>query len=194
MSRRRLSVLLTPVLLLAATLFGCDPRAQAPDVLPTSPEHGPLAALSVSEAEYTLVEDPLLPGLSAEDLTTSELIGATGGQLSLLGHTLTVPAGAVRAPTLFTITVLASGYVEVDLSAAVGLLDVGSKGFAKPVPVSLTYSRATNLKKHDKPFVARIHSVDDYSDLEPLESTIDAETQTVTAYLDHFSRYCLATP
>lgn len=186
---------LLPILLLAVT--ACDP-SDGGQPTPTSPEPllGSLLG-SDSEQKFTLLQDPLLPGITSA-LSESALIGYGGGSLGLLGHTITVPKGAVTEPTLFTLTVLPTGYVEVDLRATVtsllGTIDVGSRGFKKLVPVSLTYSRATNVSDPSKIKVLRIHSLLGYDDYEVLPTTVNYTAKTATAKLDHFSRYTLAIP
>src|SRR5690606_21121475 len=104
---------------------------------------------------------------------------------------LTVPLGAVSQPTLFVLTVLPTGNVEVYLlgtrSTLLGLLNIGSLGFSEPVPVTLTYSRSTNVTDPSKLFVLRAKGL--FGQPQPLPSTVDTVTQTVTADLDHFSRY-----
>jgi len=186
-----------PVLLLAVT--ACEQVGDPTAAVAPSSAQPLLGALLGGESvqSYTLVKDPLLPGIT-QSVSTGSLIGLSGGSISLLGHTLTVPAGAVTSPTLFTLTVLPTGYVEVDLLATVnsllGVLDFGSKGFAKPVPVTLTYSRATNVASPSKLKVLRIKSLLGYGQYEVMPSTVDTYKKTVTAPLDHFSRYTLAYP
>src|SRR5690606_11105780 len=112
---------------------------------------------------------------------------------------LLVPPGAVSQPTLFSLVVLPTGYVEVELGAVVNSLlglvfDVGEQGFLKPVPVTLSYSGATNVSDPSGLQIARVNSLLGYRNLEALPSTVDPQAQTVTAHLDHFSRYLLVRP
>ena len=148
---------------------------------------------------YTLVKEPLLPNLS--ELKISKLIGLEGGSLQLLGHTVQVPLGAVTKPTLFTLVVLPTGYVEVDLGATtlslLGLIDVGSQGFGgKLVPVTLSYSRATNVSSANAPKlkVLRLNGLIGYRDFQVMPSQVNTTTRTVRTELDHFSRYAVAYP
>lgn len=148
---------------------------------------------------YTPVKQSLLPGLS--DLKLSKLIGVEGGTISLLGATVVVPLGAVSEPTLFTVTLLPTGYVEVDLGATTvsllgGILDVGGKGFEKLIPVSLSYERATNVSsaKASQIKVLRVHGLLGYKSFEVMPSKVNTSTKTVHTELDHFSRYLLAVP
>src|SRR5687768_2125996 len=107
---------------------GCEQADRA-----VSPVTTQSAVVVSDNQQYTLVEGTLPAGLPA--LEVSQLIGVTGGTLSLAGHSIVVPAGAVTQPTLFTMTLGLNGYVEVELEATrVGLfgniIDVGSGGFA----------------------------------------------------------------
>lgn len=186
------------LLALVLALAGCDQAERGALKVPTGPEPIIGGLLGGSSVEgYTLANDPLLPGLTT--LKVSQLIGINGGQISLLGHTLIVPQGAVSKPTLFTLLVLPTGYVEVDLSATVTgllgtLLDVGSKGFDEPIPVTLSYARSTNVTDPEELVVLRVKGLLGYSRFEVMPSVVDLQAKTVSVQLDHFSRYTLATP
>lgn len=189
------SLLLLPVLV-GLAFAGCESASERSGQMPTEPQQ--LLGLLGAPQGYTPLKDPLLPGIT-KSLSTGTLIGVDGGQVSLLGHTVVVPAGAVSTPTLFTITVLPTGYVEVDLSATISsalgtVLDVGGKGFLKPVPVQLTYSRATNVGDPTRLRVLRINSLVGYGKFEVMKTEVDADSKTVSTSLDHFSRYIVAFP
>lgn len=185
---RRLAAL--PLCLLSITLAGCEVPQFSES--PTAPRvEGPLRSEASVEAEYTLVEG-LVPS-SIADLSASKLIGAEGGSVHLAGHSIAVPAGAVGEPAVFTLTLLTNGLVEVDIKAVaadLGGADVGEKGFAKPVTLSLTYGWASNVSDPGKLLIVRRLGEDRF---EPLKSTVSSTGKTVTALLDHFSAYCLAT-
>jgi hypothetical protein len=196
---RKLAIL--PVLLLAVT--ACEKEADPIAAVAPSGEIDPLLGGLLGgspPAGWVLANDPALTlGGIVKAVSTSQLISFGGGSISLLGHTLVVPAGAVTKPTLFLMTVLPTGKVEVDLLASVntlfGILDVGSKGFAKPIPVTLTYSRSTNVGSHAPELkVLRIKSLLGYGNYEVMPSTVDTTNKNVHTALDHFSRYSLAYP
>jgi hypothetical protein len=184
---------------LVAVLFtGCDAAGERSIQSPTEPQELLGGLLGGNRVKgYTLVQAPLLP--APGDLSISGLISVGGGQLSLLGHTINVPAGAVDRPTLFALTVLPTGYIEVNLVASVtdllgGLLDVGGQGFLKPVPVTLSYDRATNVVDPSRLTILRVNSLLGYGRYEVMPSRIDRSSRTVTTELDHFSRYVIAMP
>lgn len=196
--RRCWKNVLTIPLVAAAVLAGCEAADTGSITAPAESRSGLLGLLGSSTSRFTLVDDPLVPGITSS-LSSSALIGLDGGTVTLLGHTLAVPAGAVPQPTLFTLTVLPTGYVEVDLTATVSsvlglVLNVGSEGFLKPVPVTLTYSRATNIDAPGELQIVHLRGLLGYRDMMPLPSRVDLRNQTVTADLEHFSRYSIAMP
>src|SRR4051812_14869360 len=129
---RRLPAICT-ALLAGLSLLSCEPgKITRPSSL--HPLH-PAVAVDTARHLYTLVEGR--PPLGSE-LQLGQLVGVAGGVLSLAGHTLTVPQGALSEPALVTLSLLPSGYVEVELTAvrtdALGsTVDVGGLGFARPV-------------------------------------------------------------
>jgi hypothetical protein len=183
--------------LVFALVAGCDPGNSRSLQSPTEPQEllgGLLGGNRVSG--YTLVKAPLIP---TGDLSLSNLIGIEGGEISLLGHTLVIPVGAVTKPTLFLMTVLPTGYIEVDLTASVtgllgSLLDVGSRGFLKPVPVTLSYASGTNVSDPSRLTILRVSGLLGYRRYEVIPTVLNREEKTVTAELDHFSRYVIAMP
>jgi hypothetical protein len=170
-------------------------------------ETGELTPINASQLQaqgYTLITEPpqqptksLLGWLvKTVEATLSLLLGSDGGVLSLLNHILAVPQGAVTEPTLFTMTVLQSGYVEVDLTATPKSLlsrlffwrKVEEVQFNVPVELSLSYARATNVTDPSRLKIMRVKADGRH---EILPSTVDTVKKTVTAELDHFSRYCM---
>lgn len=163
----------------------------------------PLDASSIESLGYTVITEPrqttssLLGWLvKTVETTLARLLGSDGGILAVLGHAIDVPAGAVSEPTLFSMTVIQNGYVEVELTATPKSLltslffwrRVEEVKFAVPVELSLSYARATNVTD---PTRLRIMRVMPDGRHEVLPSVVDEDRRTVTAELDHFSRYCL---
>ncbi|HEX6134102.1 MAG TPA: hypothetical protein VFZ24_09065 [Longimicrobiales bacterium] len=130
------------------------------------------------------------------EATIALLLDVAGGVLELLGHSITVPPGAVTEPTMFTMTVIQDGYIEVDLTATPKSLlrrlfswsNPQDVQFAVPVELSLTYERATNVTDPTRLKIMRLLPDGRH---EILPSTVDTVNKTVTAELDHFSRYCM---
>lgn len=196
--RWNLLACLAAVLIAVTLAVSC---ADAPEqVLEPTPESltpeqpeidmAPLLGLRLgSFRDYRLIRQPIIDQL----LRQIRLIGPEGGLIRLGGHLLEVPAGAVDRPALFSMLVLPTGYVEVELLALAPLLsrvlDIGSDGFEEPVSLTLSYARATNVRDPDDLFVLRLNP---FGRHEPLPSRVDKRRRTVTAELEHFSRYCLA--
>jgi hypothetical protein len=185
MPRRWKSLLLVPVLS-ALLLTSCDPGAPGAALdSPTAP------SLTESLGDYTLVQAAPLSSL----LQTVQLIGPGGGSLSLAGHALTVPAGAVSAPTLFSMAQLPNGLIEVELSAVrgtlLGIIDIGSGGFlgGETVGVTLSYDAATNVSDPSRLVVLRMLGDDQ---VEEIPTAVDQGDETVQVELEHFSRYAMA--
>ena len=146
-----------------------------------------------TDTDYTPVRDLLPLSVSLSDLTTSKLIGISGGTVTLLGHSINVPSGAVVTPSIFTIVVLSTGYVEVSLLELVpnllgGLKSIGEYGFLKPVTLSLTYSRSPDPIDPSRLVILYNNG----TSVQPLATTVNTTTKTASAQLKHFSKYCLA--
>lgn len=169
MLRRSLAVV-TAALLLGACADG--------EVL--SPSNPSLS----SSTGPTLLECPV-------DTSTSvtATIDLLGGTLELDGHRVTIPANAVLLPTEFTLTVPASNYLKVSVTAA------GEEHFEflEPVSLTLSYERCSrsNIDKADLT-VWYVSSSDVL--LENMGGTDDKVAREVTTTTDHLSDYALGTP
>src|SRR5688572_4716331 len=71
---------------------------------------------------------------SSESATATELISPLGGVVSVGGATIAIPAGALLFPSVVTVSVPASRYVEVDISVE------GVPHFIFELPVTVTIS------------------------------------------------------
>lgn len=172
---------------LSAMLVASACAQDRPAETPLAPTVTP--SLSATTTTYTLVHDAKPLRLLTSQLTLSTLIGPTGGKVSLLGHVLTVPKGAVTVPTIFTMLVLPTGFIEVELAALLPILgtDVGGS-FTKPVTLKLTYKRSPDAIDPARLLIVRVNG----TEYEPLVSTVNIDAEAVSAKLTHFSKYAMA--
>lgn len=194
MHRRTMRFPVVLAFALGLFLSACDSADRITEPAAEAPAPQATIVTGPDGQEYTLLRArPLLSG----PLQVTNLISLSGGSLTLLGHTLVVPRGAVTGPTLFTMIIGLNGYVEVHLEALGysllgGLLNLGGDGFRKPVRVTLSYANATNVGDPNDLVIVHLPGWWGYDRAEPVPSTVDPVRKTVTAELDHFSRYALA--
>lgn len=162
----------------ALSLAACS-DALAPAPAPVATEPG----LSLASAP-SILECPIDTTRSV-----SATIGLLGGTLELDGHRLVIPLNAVLLPTEFTLTVPASNYMEVRVTAA------GQEHFEflQPVSLTLSYGRCSrsNIEKEN----LRIFHIDgNNAILEDMGGTDDKAARTVTTSSDHLSDYAIGMP
>ncbi len=168
------------VLFLSLSLWSCD-SAHTPTGAVPEPASGP--AFSTTSSSYYQI-----PGDDGSVGLATALIGAEGGTITLGEHRLTVPAGAVSAPTAFTVQIVDEKYITVLLTAIQGTLDIGEQGFAKPVQLTLSYSTATEPVDESRLLVLWIK---DDGTFEAQPTTVDTAAKRVRADLGHFSGYTI---
>ena len=149
-----------------------------------------MVTLTVGQQSFTRIQE-IAPNTSL--LSLSRILGLLGGTLNVANHSISVPFGAVTLPTLFTLRHVNNGYVEVDASATITdllgkILDIGALGFRKPVRMTLSYARATNVSDPSRLKIVRLKPDGQH---EIMPSTVNLSKKTVSAPLDHFSRYAL---
>lgn len=191
----------TIILAVAVLALGCESGTEpagAPELQDDGAASGLLGGQALQDGSHA---DGLLGStLSFANRTVAQLSDEVvrqkidpdvGGELTLLGHTLTIPAGAIDRPTMFVMSVLAGTEIQVELIAYDPDLyeDVGGKGFNVPVQLALSYAEA----EVDDPESLTIVYITPDGDKEVIESTVDTENQVVRAELSHFSRYGLCT-
>ncbi|HEU4564449.1 MAG TPA: hypothetical protein VFS05_07370 [Gemmatimonadaceae bacterium] len=167
-------------LILAA--FGCreaatGPRATAPvlhDIDSTATTVVTSAQLLVCPADTTL--------------TTSGIIGPLGGTLQVGGASITLPPGAVLAPTPFTLTVPASRYMEVEIHAG----DAEHFVFVIPATIAISYARCQGEVTAASPL--RAWYIDSVTNalLELMGGQDDRAARRVTFTTGHLSGYAIA--
>ena len=119
----------------AALTLGTACRDVTAPAAPAAP--APDASLLGLIGTPTLIQCP-----TTATSTASGLIDALGGTISVNGASIVIPAGAVLQQTLFTVTMPASQYVKVDITATDPLLGpLTNYRFQLPATVRLSYAR-----------------------------------------------------
>jgi hypothetical protein len=159
------------VLAVAAALAGCS--ESTPQAV-TAPQFSTAVAL---------VECP-----ESQARSTRGVLGPAGGAVTLDGHSLVLPAGAVAELTEFTITVPASRFVEVRVKAD------GQDGFEflEPVTITVSYERCARASWGSRPLQVYKIDPDTRELLRAMGGVDDRLTRRVTALSDSLSGYAIA--
>ena len=136
-----------------------------------------------SSSSAVLVECP-----SSESHSSSVLVTPLGGSVTAGGSTISIPAGAVLVPTTITVTVPASQYMEVDITAN------GAEHFSfhAPVTVSVSYARCTRSDLDKDPLSVWYIDSQTKALLQNMGGTDDKTARIVTFVTDHLSGYAVA--
>ena len=145
---------------------------------------GPQTSASRSDGSSpTLVECP-----SNETTTTSAVVGLLGGAINLGGTNITIPGGALTEPTLLQVTIPASRYMEIDVTA-VGFT---SFVFQQPVSVTIDYSRCARSDLDQQ--TLHVWHIDPITKqlLDDMGGTDDKASRRITFTTGHLSGYAVA--
>ena len=150
----------------------------------------PTAPDGTDAADELLLSGPkLVVCPTSESRTVTGLIDPLlGGTLSLGATSIEIGAGAVTTPTLLTVTIPASKYVEVEITA----LGVEHFLFEREVAITIDYARCTRSDIDAAPLSAwYIEGLTD-TPLENMGGVDDKQRRTVRFTTDHLSSYALA--
>ena len=167
----------SPLALVAAlTLAACADSPRRTDKIVAPP------SLDVS-ASRTLLQCP-----TSQSASAFGLLGLLGGTVSLGGNSVALPFGAVSVPTLITLRVPASSYVEVDVTAN----DLLTFLFRRPVSITIDYSRCPAEATAGAPLT--VWHIDPQSKalLEPMGGLNDPVRRRITFETGHLSGYAIA--
>jgi hypothetical protein len=119
---------------------------------------------------------------------SSGVIGPRGGSLSLEGHRLTVPRGALTEARRFTITKPAGRYLRLEVEAW------GSEHYRFKAPVQITISYAECPRQHrlDRDATAWYLPEDGRGSPEAMGGVVDASRQSITFKTTHLSTYAVS--
>ena len=120
--------------------------------------------------------------------TTQALIGPLGGTLSLAGTVIGIPSGALTEPTLITLTIPASQYMEIDVRAN----DLLSFVFNKPIGIRLDYSRCTDPALDTQRLSVWHIDTQSKALLENMGGTDNKSANTIDFTTGHLSNYAIA--
>ncbi|HEX6133444.1 MAG TPA: hypothetical protein VFZ24_05760 [Longimicrobiales bacterium] len=163
------------VLLIAGLTAACGERS------PTDVERA--TSVRAVSSGPVLVECPT-------DVTTTvtKTLGTFGGSIEVGGHRVDLPLGAVRRPTQFTVTIPASRFVEVHITAD------GQHGFRfyETAAITISYERCTRSNITDEPLAAWKIDPATQALLKPMGGSVDHDTRRVTFSTDSLSAYAIA--
>jgi hypothetical protein len=135
----------------------------------------------------------ILTGPDANGSEKSAWIDSRGGTIRTAAYTLVVPRGAVSTKTKFVIEPENNGSYTVNLHAyrqgLLGLIDVGGRGFDRPVQLTISYDKANGVRDERKLVIIYLASPDE---AEVQKTSVDRKDKEVTAKLKHFSKYAMA--
>lgn len=170
------------------------------DTGPSSPLDPSQAPSFASGSSATLVECETLSSVTATD--TIDLLGGRLAVTDSAGgvHEVVFPENAVTAPTIFTMTVPASKYVEVRVTAKDLLTGETYDSLVFPVDaqptLAISYKRCTrfNVTKHD----LGLYHIDEVTDAllaGPFGSKEGSTTDPrVKGRVPHFTDYAIGAP
>jgi len=134
-------------------------------------------------SSHSLVECP-----TNETTTTSAVVGLLGGVINLGGTSITIPSGALTVPTLLKVTIPASQYMEIDVTA-VGFT---SFVFQQPVSVTIDYSRCARSDIDQQTLHVWHIDPNTKQRLEDMGGTDDKASRRITFSTGHLSGYAVA--
>lgn len=168
----------TPGIIVAALMAGV---AACSD--PVTATISARSSVSNSSSGSVLVECP-----TDQRAEGAALITPLGGVVSAGGTSISIPAGAVVAPTYIRVVVPASKYMEVDITAD------GSEHFSfeSPVTVSMSYARCTRSDINKAPLSVWYIDSQSKALLQNMGGSDDKVNRSVTFVTDHLSGYAVA--
>ena len=138
---------------------------------------------STAPAPATLLH---CPSTQAESTTT--VLSATGGIVSVAGTSVSIPAGALASATAITLRVPASQYMEIEVRAN----DLASFVFQQAVSITIDYSRCSPSEANRSPLSVWRIDTQTKALLQNMGGTDDKTSHTITFSTGHLSGYAVA--
>jgi hypothetical protein len=191
--RRSFKAFVAAVLIAVPVLASCNeassPLAPAPTI---ERQDGLLDLVGGVLGGVLKLVGVILTGPDANGSAKYAWIDSNGGTISTAAYTLTVPRGAVGTRTKFVVAPANDGSYTIQLDAyeqgLLGLVNVGARGFKKPVLLTISWANANGVTNANKIGIVYLKSA---TVAEPQASTVDPRDEDVTAPLSHFSKYAM---
>ena len=120
--------------------------------------------------------------------STSGNVLLTGGTISLRGHQVNVPTGAVLLPTQIGLSEPASQFMQIDLTAN----GQDHFQFEAPLTITISYARCTRSNIDKGPLSVWLIDETTGALLQNMGGVDDKVNRTITFETDHFSGYAIA--
>lgn len=178
------SLRLTAVALLAAIVVSCAPGSDISSPAVDTSELGVISGVTgLAGGAIETLQGTLLQCTPLPSTTASGTFGPRGGTLRVGPHTLVIPRGALRQRVTIT------AEIPSDPVSSVRFAPHGLE-FDRPASLTLSYSHCRGVGLLLPRRVA--YTTDFLEILEFLRTYDNVRQKTVTAPLDHFSRYAIA--
>jgi hypothetical protein len=141
-----------------------------------------------SESPALAVGPALLQCPTNQASTTQAIVTSLGGVVRLGNTSISIPSGSVVLPTLITVTIPASKYVEVEVRANQLVHFV----FQQPVSITIDYSRCNRSNIDQTPAQAWYIDAVTKQMLENMNGVDNKATQSITFTTGHLSNYAVA--
>ena len=115
-------------------------------------------------------------------------VGPSGGTVTAGGSSISIPSGALLAPTMITLAVSESEVVQVDITAG----DAEHFEFESPVSITIDYSRCPESSTDNEMLGAWYVDGATQALLEEMDATDHRKSRTIEFETDHLSSYAVA--
>jgi hypothetical protein len=177
------------LLAVAAALAACSDAPTAVPVAASPASSTRIAAPASMLASVASAQGATLLACPASvTRSASATIGRRGGVVQVDGTALVVPPNAVPRPTRFTVTVPASSYMEIDVSAE----GYEHYLFKRPVGITISYARCGDDALPDASLEAWWFDPATREQFGAMWGVDDRQHRRMTFITDHLSGYAVA--
>ena len=130
----------------------------------------------------------LLACPSTQAATTSAVVTALGGVVSVAGSSVRIPTAALLSATTITLTIPASQYMEIDVTAN----NLTSFVFQQAISITIDYSRCPAAEASKTPLSVWHIDTQTKQLLDNMGGVDDKTTHSITFTTGHLSGYAVA--